>query len=561
MEQFKQEVIKELEKVTKLEKNQLLSLLEIPDPKFGDFAFPTFVLAKSLKKNPNQIAQEFANKLKPTKIITKIQATGPYVNFFINPTATSTTILAQITKSKSKYGQGKKTNKTVLIEGWQPNTHKAFHIGHIRNAVLSESLARILEYQGNKVIRCAYMGDVGTHVAKWLWYFTKFHKGDIPNKNVTKWAGEIYTKATQLSQENPDYQKEIHELHSKLENGDKTLIKLWKKTRQLCLKDIMAILKELDSHVGRVYYESEVEQPGKKIVKELAAKGVAQYSDGAIILNLEHYNLGVFVLLKSNGASLYSTKDIALAYLKSKEFEFTTSLYVVGAEQDHHFRQLFKTLELIGYPDAAKVKHVSFGLVVLKEGKMSSRQGNIVLYEDFREQLFQQVAKQIASLALPEKEKAVIKKTVAFGAMKFTMLSQDAHKEIVFDPEQALSFEGETGPYIQYTHARISSILRKSEQPKKPNYSLLQEELEQRIVAQLALFPQKVQESAQHLKPNLIARYLIDLAQLFNEFYHKYPVLKAEIELRKARLVLCQATATVLKNGLALLSIEAPERM
>ncbi len=558
---FKEQIVQSIS--TAIGKEVDIELIEIPpDPKMGDYAFPCFSLSKKLKKNPVEIAKDISKKIKSGKYISEIKPLGPYVNFFIKKESLAERTLNDIDKEKEKYGKKKIEKKTILLEGWQPNTHKAFHIGHIRNAILSESIARILEFRDHKVIRTSYMGDVGAHVAKWLWYYKKFYKGKIPKKNVSKWAGEIYSKASRKSHDNDKYKEEINEIHRKLEEGDPDLTKLWKKTRELCLEDMWKIFKEMDCKIERNYFESEVEKPGKEKVMKLVKKGLAEHSEGAIIINLEKYNLGIYVLLKSNGASLYSTKDIGLAYLKSKEYDFDLSLYVVASEQDHHFRQLFKTLELMGYKHGDKLKHVSYGLVKLKEGKMSSRLGNVILYEDFRDQLIKRVSKIIKTRKLVKAEKENIGKTVAFGAMNFTMLNQDSQKEIIFDPDQALSFEGETGPYVQYTHARASSILRKYKKHiKKIDYSLLKTEEERTILNLLYQFPTAVEKASMHYKPNIITRYLLDLSQAFNEYYHKHQILQEDKELVKARIFLVKGIVQVLKNGLHMLVIKAPEVM
>lgn len=559
---FKKEIVKVLSHA--LGKEVDISTIEVPpDPLMGDYAFPCFSLAKEMKKNPNEIAQSLLKKIKPNKHIDSAKAIGPYVNFFVKKDVLFNNVLLDVFLHKEKYGKKKIKGKTVLLEGWQPNTHKAFHIGHVRNAVLGESVARILEFYGYKVIRISYMGDIGAHVAKWVWYFNKFYKGSIPKDNVGKWAGNLYTLASVKEEENEVYKDEINEVHKKLEEGDKELIKLWKKTRDLCLKGFWKIYKELDCKIKDPYFESEVETPGKKIVKNLEEKGLAKYDEGAIVADLKEYGLGVFVLLKNNGASLYSTKDIALAYLKSKNYKFDLSLYIVASEQEFYFQQLFKTLEIIKYKDASKLRHVSYGLVMLKEGKMSSREGNIILYDDLRDKLMKKALDAIEERKLDAKKKGEIMGNVAFGAMKFTMLNQDSNREIIFDPEQALSFEGETGPYILYTYARACSILRKYKNnvKVKVDFSLLDNEEEKKIVKILAEFPDVVERAALSYKPHLICRGLLDLSQTFNEYYHKHKILQEDKKLEEARILLTFCVKNVIKNGLSLLSIKVADEM
>jgi arginyl-tRNA synthetase len=440
-------------------------------------------------------------------------------------------------------------------------------------------MSRILKFAGNTVIKCCYPGDIGAHVAKWIWYYLNFYpeKGNFPSKNFTKWVGELYTLATKKVEENPDqYKAEIGALQKKLEDGDPELQKIWKETRELCLIDMKKIFAELGSgDIDKRYFESEVEQPGIQIVQQMLADGIAQYSEGAVAINLEEWKLGRFLLLKSTGASLYSTKDIALAYRKREEYpHYDISLYVVGSEQEHHFQQLFKTLELIGF-DFDKLHHLSYGLLDLKDGKMSSRAGNVILYEDFRDQLLEQAEALMADREIPAEQKKQTARAVAFGSLKFWILLQDSEKKILFDPEQALSFEGETGPYLQYTYARISSILRKAQQEMLPPEKgegakrkgvsmrgLLNTPADKSLLLQLSKFSEEVQKSASSYKPNYIARFCLDTAQLFNSYYHNHKIIdETNPDLSQARLLLIQSVQQVLKNGLELLGIDTVESM
>lgn len=559
---FKKEIAKVLSRA--LGKEVCISIIEVPpDPLMGDYAFPCFTLAKEMKKNPNEIAKSLLEKIKPNKHLDFVKAIGPYVNFFVKKELLFKDVLSDISLHKNKYGKKKIKSRTVLLEGWQPNTHKAFHIGHVRNAALGESVSRLLEFYGYKVIRVSYMGDVGAHVAKWIWYYNKFYKGCIPKKDVGKWAGNIYTLASIKEEENETYKDEINDVHKKLEEGDKALVKLWKKTKDLCLKDFWKIYKELDCKIKDKYFESDVETRGKKTVMSLVKKELAFYDDGAVVIDLKKHDLGIFVLLKSNGASLYSTKDIALAYLKSQKYKFDLSLYIVASEQEFYFQQLFKTLDVIGYNDASKLRHVSYGLVMLKEGKMSSREGNIILYEDIRDNLVKKALDTIKERRFSNNKREEIAENVAFGAMKFTMLNQDSNREIIFDPEQALSFEGETGPYIQYTYARACSILKRYKRKVKGNvdFSLLNNEEEKKIVKILAEFPEIVEKAALLYKPNLVCRYLLDISQIFNEYYHKHKILQEDKKLEESRILLVFCLKQVIENGLYLLSIKSTSEM
>ncbi len=565
MQVFKEAIIQLLKKEVK----GSIELETPPDSKLGDYAFPCFGLAKQLKKNPMEIAKDLASKLKPNRYIKEIKSTGPYVNFFVNKNILADLILNNIHNNKDGYGKGQKKKERIMIEFSQPNTHKGFHIGHLRNAALGDSLVRVMRFNGYNVVSANYIGDIGAHIAKCIWCYLKFHKNKEPKTNKGEWLGSIYTEASKKVAEHEEYKKEIQEMQIKLENGDKELTELWKKTKEWSMQDFYGIYNELGIKFDVFFFESQVEKPGKKIVLDMLKKGIAEKSDEAIIINLEKYGLKVFLLLKSDGTSLYSTKDLALSKKKFDDYKIDKSIYVIGSEQRFYLRQLFKTLEIIGFKQAKKCYHLSYELVMLKEGKMSSRLGNIVLYFELSKKIFEkassEVEKRHKQWIKEDKEKAT--KQVALAAMKFSMLNQDNNKTIVFDINKALDFEGETGPYVQYAHARICSILRKFEKRidksfiDKADLSALKEKEETELIKLLGKFPDVVEDAASSYKPSLIARYLIDLSQSFNEFYHIHQILKEREELRNARILLINSVRQVLKNGLNLLGIEAPEKM
>ena len=546
----------------------ILPLIQLaPDNVPWDLAFPCFQFSKTLKKAPNQIATELESSLNGNKDndLFSFQAVGPYLNATLNNWALAKDVIETVTKWGGNFWKWEATWKTILLEGWAPNTHKSIHIGHIRNFLLSESISRILSFAGNKVIKTCYPWDIWAHVAKWLWYYTNFSNEKFPEHNFTKWVWEIYTLATRKIDEDPDtYKPQVEKLQKNLEDWDEKLVALWKETRTLCLEDMKHIFAELwTEHLDKRYYESEVEKPWVRIVNELLEKGLAEKSQWAVVMNLEKYDLGVFLLLKSTWASLYSTKDIALAYQKQQDFpEYDKSLYVVWLEQEHHFQQLFKTLEIIGF-DFNKLKHVSYALVDLVDWKMSSRAWNVILYEDFRDDLLAKTKEMVAWRDIPEEQKWEIARDVAFAAMKFGMLLQDSEKGILFDKQQALSFEGETWPYLQYMYARMCSIFKKAgERNSNVDYSLLTTDAEKGLLLLLASFPELVQKSAEEYKPNIIARFALNLAKQFSSYYHQSKILdENNKELSDARLALLWALQQAFKNALTLLWIATPESM
>lgn len=563
MQQFAELLAPALEVST----NEILSDIVIaPDNVKWDFAFPCFKRAKSLWKNPAQISQEIVSKIQISDYFSEIVSVWPYVNAVLNASSFTQNVIERIEKEKADFWRGESTWKQLLLEWRQPNTHKAIHIGHIRNVLVSESNARILKFAGNDVVKCCYPGDIWAHVAKWIWYYTKFYQWEMPKENFSKWVWTLYSDATKKVDEDPDtYKPEIWDLQKRLEDWDPELNKIWIETRELCLADMKKIFAELwSADMDKWYFESEVEKPGIELVRKLQDEWKAVISEWALAINLEEYNLGRFLLLKSNGASLYSTKDIGLAFKKQSDFpNFSKSLYIVGSEQEHHFAQLFKTLEIM-WIEHEKLQHISYGLVDLKDGKMSSRAGNVILYEDFRDQLLEKSESMMADRDIPEEEKKETARKIAFWAMKFWMLLQDSEKKIIFDKETALSFEWETWPYLQYTTARMSSILRKNQWNLEwvNSWDLLNSDEEKSLILKLAGFEEEVQKAAKEYKPNYIARRCLDMAQLFNSYYHNHKIIDdSNEELSKMRLILLQSILQVMKNALNLLGIEAVESM
>ena len=537
-----------------------------PDNVKWDFAFPCFKWAKITGKNPVEISKDIVNKIQISNSFLEIISVGPYVNAILNTEKFAKDVIKKIENNGDDYWRGEFTWKQFILEWWQPNTHKAIHIWHIRNVLVSESNARILKFAGNDVVKCCYPWDIWAHVAKWIWYYVKFYKWEMPKENFSKWVWTLYSDATRKVDENPDvYKVEVWDLQKKLEDGDEELNKIWKETRELCLQDMKKIFAELWSEeIDRWYFESEVEKPWVELVRKLQSEWKAVISEWALAINLEEYNLWWFLLLKSNWASLYSTKDIWLAFRKQSDYpNYYKSLYVVGSEQEHHFAQLFKTLEIM-WISRDKLQHISYWLVDLKEGKMSSRAWNVILYEDFRDQLLEKAQSMVSDRDIPVEEKKQTARKIAFWAMKFGMLLQDSEKKIIFDQQTALSFEWETWPYLQYTTARMSSILRKNvwDISWNSDYGLLNSDEEKLILLKLAWFEEEVQKAANEYKPNYIARWCLDVAQVFNSYYHNYKIIdESNVELSKSRLHLLNSLLQCMKNALNLLWIDTVESM
>jgi arginyl-tRNA synthetase len=556
---MKEQITSILSKLVKLDKKEIEKLIEIPkDPKLGDFAFPCFVLAKEMKKNPVQIAKELAEKIK-SKDFEKIQSLGPYINFFLNREDLALSVLKRIQKEKDGYGSSKLGKENIMIEFSQANTHKAFHVGHIRGTSIGESLSRIFEFLGNKVIRANYQGDTGMHVAKWIWCYKKYHSKE-KLKEDESWVASIYVDAIRRLTEDELLQDEVNIINQQLELGkDKTLVSLWKKTRKISLDSLERVYKELNTGFNKYYFESEVELSGKEIAKDLVKKGIAKISDEATIVDLNDMGLSVWVLLRKDGTVLYSSKDLALVKKKFNDYKLDRSINIVADEQNLHFRQLFKTLELMKFPGVNKCQHIPFALVRLPEGKMSSRTGNNILYSDFLKEMKDYAKSEISKrekLKSKEIEERALK--ISIAAIKYAMLKQHSNNVIVFNKEEALNFEGNTGSYLLYSYARAKSILRKSDNKSKLVVSQLTDS-EKELVNKLASFPDLVLHSYSQLSPNLIANYAFELCQIFNEFYHSSQVIGSEQEAFRLSLVSC--FSQVLKNSLFLLGISTLEKM
>lgn len=560
---FENEVAEAISKHTNKRKEVVQQLLERPPkPEMGDYAFPCFVLAKEQKTKPGLVAEHLAKQIRGA-LFAKVEAHGPFLNFFLQPGKVAERVLGAVREQKEGFGGVPAKKHKVMVEFSQPNTHKEFHVGHLRNVFLGESIARLMERDGSKVIRANYIGDVGAHVAKCLWNYLNFHQDDEVPDNKGKYLGKLYTEASKKLEKNPDWKQAVSELLQKLENGDKPMKRVWKKTRKWSLEEFDRIYKELGIDFDVVFYESEVEKEGKVIVRDLLKKGVAKKDEGAVLIDLETYGLHKFLLLKQDGTSLYSTKDLALAQKKFAKYDLDESIYVVDSRQKLYFQQLFKTLELLGF--TKKLIHVPYEFVSLKEGVISSRTGVVALYEDVRDAMLFRAEQEVKKRHKDWSAKKVSRTAFAIttAAMAFSFLKIESNKVIVFDPEEALEFEGETGPYVQYTHARISSILKKQGTPSTTttDVSFLQEPEEHLLMKTLMRFPDVCSDAAKQYKPSLVARYLIELCQKTNEYYHKHHILKAEPARRDARLVLMAALQHVIRQGLALLNIAALDAM
>ena len=523
-----------------------------------------------------EIAANVAKHLAGTPGFEKIEAVNGYLNLYFSTADYFTRVINSVLDEGVNYGHGERLNQRIMVEFSHPNTHKAFHVGHLRSAFLGDVLARILDAAGYDVIRANYPGDIGLHVIKWLWNYLKHHKGEKPDKDITRWMGTIYAEAIKRLEQEPALEEEIREIYTRWDKRDAEVVDCWKETRQWSLDGFNEMYDILDIRFDRYYFNSMFEIPGKAMVEDLLAKGIAQderKDGGAVIvkvdekLGLTEEKYRVMVVLRSDGTALYATEDLALARQKFLDYpDLQKSYYIVDVRQSLHFQQVFKTLELAGYEWATRCQHLSYELVNLPGNVvMASREGTVVLLEDLiREATARALAVvQEKNRDLSTAKQQEIAKAVGIGAIKFPMLSRESNKVVTFDWESALDFNGQAAPYIQYAYVRANSILRKADNQIPddlvPAYELSQPEIT--LVDLISRMPEEIQKAAKDLKPLVITNQAYELARAFNDFYTQCPVLGVDEPQRSVRLRLVAAARQAIANSLALLGITAPQAM
>jgi len=521
-----------------------------------------------------ELAKLVAEKLTAPPGFVRLAADKAYLNVYFDTPTYAARVVDEAITAGANFGRGKPKNERVLVEFSQPNTHKAFHVGHLRNVILGAAMSNLLEFAGFDTVRANYIGDIGLHVIKWLWCYLKFHTGEAPTTDRTRWMGDVYAEADRLF-EDPENEKEVRALFLRWDRHDPELVALWEKTRQWSLDGFAENYETLDVRFDHFFYESEVEAPGKELVKELIAKGLAtdeRATGGTVYVNLDQ-RLGlekekyrVLVLLRSDGTSLYSTKDIPLAIQKFQEWHIDRSVYVIDVRQSLYMQQLYKLLELMGFEQAKKCYHLSYEIVNLPGNvAMSSREGTVVLFEDLVREATQRAAEavQAKNPDLTAEQKQMVARAIGLGSIKYPMLCVDNNKVVTFDWETAVSFDGKSAPYIQNAYVRANSILKKAGSlPADGQFDYALHPLEVELIEHLSHFPATVQAAALDYKPLHMANYVYELAQTFHSFYHEAPVLQAESEaVKNARLRLVAAVRQTLANGLRLLNIQAPDVM
>jgi arginyl-tRNA synthetase len=560
---FKEELSKVISEQTNTEKEQILSLLETPkDSSLGDYALPCFMFSKQQKKPPQTIAEELSKKI--IREWFKTEALGSYVNFKINTEILAKNVLENIQEPFTLKNQEK---KIIGIESPSPNSNKPLHLGHVRNLLLGLSIKQIQEKTGKKVIWFDLVNDKGTHICKsMLAYKLKGNKKtpETEKQKPDHFVGHYYVEFSKMLKENPSLEQEAQIMLQKWEQNEEETRKLWNQMRNWWLEGAQKTYEEYGIKIDVKHFESEIYDKGKTLVLEALKKGIFQKDEtGAIFIDLEKQGLGKKYLLRADGTSIYMTQDIYLAKKRFQEHKLQELNYIVGSEQIYHFKTLFEILKLLGYEFAEKCNHVSYGLIYLPEGKMKSREGKIVDADDFKKEILELTEKELKT-RYPEIEKKELetrKKIIAEGAINFFILKYDTQKDFTYYPEKSLSFQGETGPYVQYTHARICSILKKQVPLEKINYKKLELETEKQLINKLKKYEETIINAANNNKPSIITNYLLELAQLFNSYYQETPILKEQEETTNARLFLINKTRIIIKDALSLLGITAPEEM
>ena len=545
---------------------ELESLItETADDAFGDYAFPCFKLAKEMRMSPVSIAEKLAGEIELDDIIVKVEAKSGYLNFFVNRTSFINDVLSDVTKKGAKYGNDKVgKGKTVCIDYSSVNICKSFHIGHLSTTAIGSSLYKLYSDLGYNVVGINHLGDYGTQFGKMIVAFKLWGDRETVEREGVKELQRIYVKFHQEEVEHPELTEQAREWFVRIEKGDPEAQELFEFFKRITLAEVMDIYERLnvkfDSWNGESFFNDKMDKP----LQMLRDKGLITESQGAQVVNLSDYGMPPALLIKSDGSSLYATRDIAAAIWRKQEYDFDKCLYVVAYQQNLHFKQFFKVLELAGLEWAKDLVHVAFGMVSLEDGSMSTRKGNVVLLRDVIDRA---VAKSLEIITeknpnLPNKEK--VAEQVGVGAVLFSALENSKIKDITFTFDRVLNFDGETAPYLQYTTARCNSLLEKAGSNRKnvtSDLHALDNPETLRLCKLLGAFPQAVKDAAFKYEPSIVSALLIDIAQAFNRFYIEHRVISDNLEEQAARLKVVKATGIVLKKGLALLGIEAPDKM
>ena len=546
-----------------LTSEEISQLIEIPPkPEMGDFAFPCFRLAKSYHKAPPMIAQDLKESIGDQAFLSEIKVVGGYLNFYVDKAQYAQQIIDKYNNA-TDYGcsdQGK--DKTICIDYSSPNVAKNFHVGHLRTTIIGNSLYKIFSKLGYKVVRINHLGDWGSQFGKLIVAYKKWGSREAVEEKGIEELMDIYVKFHEEAEKDDSLNDEARAWFLKMEQGDEEALEIWQWFRDISLKEFMRVYNilgmEFDSFAGESFYRDKTAD----IIKRLTDDGLLKESQGAMIVPLDEYDMPPCIVAKKDGSSIYATRDLAAILYRKATYNFDRCLYVTGLEQKLHFAQVFKVIELMGNDYAKNLVHIPYGLVSLKSGKISSRKGNVIFAEDLLRESINKTTSIIEEKNpdIPDKEE--VAKQVGIGAIIFNDLYNQRIKDVIFDWNKLLNFDGETGPYVQYTYARASSVLKKiGEVPVTIDYTLLTDEASIGLLKEIERYPQVIKDAAERYEPSVIARYSIDLAHAFNKFYHECQINVEDETTKYTRTNVVKIARYIIKDALSLLGIQCPEQM
>lgn len=534
-----------------------------PEREMGDMAIVCFKLAKVMRKNPQMIASELSEQVNWPSFVSKVETKGAYINLFFDKSNRAEQVVKSVLDNESTYGSSEiGKGKTICIDYSSINIAKPFHIGHLSSTAIGNSLYRIHSYLRYKCVGINHLGDWGTQFGKLIVAYKLWGNKEQIEKNSVQAMLELYVRFHDEAEKDPALDDSAREWFKKIEDGDSEALEIFNWFKELTLIEANRVYDLLgvkfDSYNGESFYNDKMD----RVINELKEKNLLIESNGAFVVDLEEYNMPPCLVLKSDGATLYSTRDMAAAFYRKDTYDFDKALYVVAYQQNLHFKQWFKVMELLGYEWSKDLIHVAFGMVSMEEGTLSTRKGKVVFLEDVLSKSIEK-ARSIIDVKSPDlADKDVVAKKVGVGAVVWNAVSNARIKDSVFSFDKALSFEGETAPYVQYTYARANSVLGKANVSfTEVDYSLLSDDEAMEVIRMIELFPEKILDAATRYEPYIVARHIIDLAQAFNKFYYEHRIIGEDEQVMKARLSLVRATKSCLERGLWLLGIQAPEKM
>ena len=565
---FKKIIGEKISKAAELDANEVTSYIEIPpNTDLGDYAFPCFKLAKTLRKAPPAIAAELKEKIELDEYIEKVEIAGGYLNFYINKLVLTENVLKEIENAGENFGANNSgAGKNVIVEYSSPNIAKPFHIGHLRNTVIGSALYRIYKYLGYNTTGINHLGDYGTQFGKMIEGYKRWGNEYNLEENPIDQCMDIYVRINKLCKEDEEVLEKCRENFKKVEEGDPYCVEMWNKFKDLSLKEFQKIYGMLgvsfDSYNGEAFYSDKMDE----VVEKIEQAGALKDSEGAKIVDLEDKGLGVCIIKKSDGSSIYATRDLAAVLYRARNYDFDKCLYVVAYEQNLHFKQVFEVAKYLGISEKCLngLEHVAYGMVRLTTGKMSTREGTVIKVDELLEEAIDRVEKIIEEKN-PEMENKHEEATkIGLGAVIFNNLSTSIVKDLVFDWDIALNFNGETGPYIQYVYVRTKSVLEKAGYVptfNEVNLEILQDKASQSVITSLYNFENILMNVTSKSDPSLLARYLIELSQNYSNFYNDNKIIDDNKEIQNARVFLTKCVGQVLKIGCELLGIQMPNKM